>query len=93
MNLVYTERALADIDLAIEWYEGQRKGLGQYFLDCVEVGILQITKNPDIYGIKYSNVRTAPIRRFPYTIYYVIEPSQIVVHAVFHNRLDPAKRP
>jgi toxin ParE1/3/4 len=93
MNLVYTERALADIDLAIEWYEGQRKGLGQYFLDCVEVGILQIAKAPEIYGIKYTNVRATPIRRFPYTIFYVVELEKIVVHAVFHNRLDPSGRP
>ena len=93
MKLVYTERALADVDLAIEWYEGQRKGLGQNFLDCLEVGILKIIKNPDIYGIKYSNIRAASIRKFPYTIYFVVESTQITVHAVFHNRLDPVKKP
>lgn len=93
MNLVYTERALSDIDLAVEWYEGQRRGLGQYFLDCLEVGIVQIIKSPEMRGIKYSDVRATPIRRFPYTIYYVVEPNNIVVHAVFHNRMDPAKRP
>jgi hypothetical protein len=31
MKLVYTERALADIDLSMEWYEGQKKDSGNIF--------------------------------------------------------------
>jgi S-layer protein len=31
----YTARALTEIDLAILWYEEQRRGLGADFLDCV----------------------------------------------------------
>jgi plasmid stabilization system protein ParE len=29
------------------------------------------------------------VRRFPYSVYYVVEPSQIVVLAIFHGRRDP----
>lgn len=93
MRLVYTERALADIDLAIEWYERQRKGLGHEFLDCLEVSILRIARTPEMYGTKHADLKAAPIRRFPYTVFYAAEPTEVVVHAVFHNRLDPAKRP
>lgn len=36
MNLSYTDRAKVDLELAFAWYEGQRRGLGFEFLDCVE---------------------------------------------------------
>ena len=36
MTLRYTERAKDDIELAFEWYEKQRRGLGFEFLDCIE---------------------------------------------------------
>jgi plasmid stabilization system protein ParE len=29
------------------------------------------------------------VRRFPYSIYYLIESGQIVILAVFHARRDP----
>ncbi len=39
MKLRYTARAKDDIELALAWYERQRRGLGFEFLDCVEASI------------------------------------------------------
>ena len=39
MRLRYTGRAKDDLDIAFEWYEWQRRGLGFEFLDCVEAAI------------------------------------------------------
>jgi toxin ParE1/3/4 len=48
MNLRYTSRAKNDVDLAFEWYELQRRGLGFEFLDCVEASINNIIYFPAI---------------------------------------------
>ncbi len=93
MKTVYTDRALADIDVAMEWYEEQRKGLSLEFLDCLETIVNKIGKNPDAYRIQYQDVHSAAIARFPFTVFYTIEGDEVVIHAVFHNRLDPEKRP
>ena len=93
MRLRYTGRAQRDLDLALAWYERQRRGLGFDFLDCVELAIKAIVEHPESFAVKYASFRGAVIRRFPFTIFYTIEPQEIVVHAVFDNRQDPVKKP
>ena len=93
MNLSYTDRAKVDLELAFAWYEGQRKGLGVEFLDCVENAVKSILDNPRMYRVYYSIFRGCVIRRFPFSVFYTIESNGIVVHSVFDNRQDPKRRP
>ena len=93
MKLRYTDRAKDDIELAFAWYERQRRGLGFEFLDCIEIAVMSILDNPDIYRAYYSIFRGCVIRRFPFSVFYTIEDTEIVVHSVFDNRQDPEKRP
>ncbi len=46
MRLRYTDRAKNDLEIAFEWYEQQRRGLGFEFLDCVEAVIETIQHMP-----------------------------------------------
>ena len=93
MNLRYTEIAEADVDIAMAWYENQRRGLGLEFLDCVEEATARIVEFPTLYSIKYDHFRAAMVRKFPFSVFYTIEKSEIIVHAVFDNRQDPDKKP
>lgn len=93
MNLRYTDRSKDDVELAFEWYEKQRRGLGFEFLDCVEASLNNIFTFSEIYEVCYSKFRRCVIRRFPFSIFYTIEDYEIVIHAVFDNRQDPKKRP
>ncbi|OIO71476.1 MAG: recombinase [Zetaproteobacteria bacterium CG12_big_fil_rev_8_21_14_0_65_55_1124] len=93
MKLRYTSRAIQDLELALVWYERQRRGLGLEFLDCVESTIQSILSNPRKFRIYYARIRGRVVRRFPFSIFYSIEEHEIVIHSVFDNRQDPAKRP
>lgn len=93
MKLRYTGRAKDDIELAFVWYERQRRGLGFEFLDCIENAVKSVTENPKMYKLTYSNFRGCVIRRFPFSIFYLIENTEIIVHSVFDNRKDPKKKP
>lgn len=44
-----------DLDIAMAWYEKQRRGLGFEFLDCVEVAIKSIVQSPELYRQYYSH--------------------------------------
>jgi plasmid stabilization system protein ParE len=57
MKLLYTDRAKNDLELALIWYERQKRGLGIEFLDNVEIAIKSILDNPKIYRIYYLNFR------------------------------------
>ena len=89
----YTCQAETDIDIAMGWYESQRQGLGFEFLDCLEEAVNRILESPKLYSTKHKRLRGALIRRFPFTVFYSIEKTVIVVHAVFDNRQDPEKKP
>jgi plasmid stabilization system protein ParE len=93
MRLCYTDRAKDDIDLAFEWYEKQRRGLGFEFLDCLETAIKGISQRPEMYQKRYLDFRGCVIRRFPFSVFYTVEGKEVVVHSVFDNRQDPQKRP
>lgn len=93
MKLFYTDRAIADIEIAFSWYEKQRTGLGHEFLDCVELSVKSICAMPEMYQLIYANFRGCIIRKFPFTIFYTIEEEGLIVHSVFNNRQDPSKRP
>src|SRR3972149_1530585 len=89
LKIVFRPEAEAELKEAYQWYENQRKGLGSDFLLCIEAAISSIQRNPEIYPVVYKNVRRALIRRFPYGIFYLIKPEQVVVIAIFHAYRDP----
>lgn len=57
MSLRYTAEAREDLDIAFEWYEGQRRGLGFEFLDCVEAAIETILQMPKLYAKQHDSFR------------------------------------
>jgi plasmid stabilization system protein ParE len=63
VKLRYTSKAKNDLDLAFEWYEKQRRGLGFEFLDCIELSLKEILTFPEMYQVCYSNFRRNVIRR------------------------------
>ena len=62
-------------------------------MDSVEVSVLNIQSNPELYPVIYKSFHRAVLRRFPFSIFYTIEPDEIIIHAVFDNRQDPDKLP
>ena len=93
MRLRYTDRAIEDLDIAFDWYEKQKRGLGFEFVACIEKSIKNIIRFHDSYKITHSNFHRCVIQRFPFSIFYSIENKVIVIHAIFDNRQDTIKIP
>lgn len=83
--------AEADIEDAATWYDRQRKGLGQEFLDDVLVAVDTISENPNIYPVVYRQTRRAVVRRFPFGIFYRVDEGSVVVPAVMHGSRHPRR--
>lgn len=80
-----------DIEEAAIWYEKQRKGLGDEFLDEVLNAVKVISENPYIYAVVLRQTRRALIHRFPFALYYRIEEDSLVVVAVIHGSRHPKR--
>lgn len=65
LPLIINPLAEADLDEARAWYEFQREGLGDEFLECVEDTLQIIQRMPNTYAKVFKDVRRMLVRRFP----------------------------
>jgi plasmid stabilization system protein ParE len=87
------EEAVFDIKETYLYYEEQKIGLGNRFLDTLETYLERVRKNPEHYQVKRKPYREAFIKDFPFLIIYEIEANKIVVYAVFNTWKNPNKKP
>ena len=75
---------------AIDWYEERETGLGTAFRESVEAAISSIQENPLAFPITHGTiVRRAQVRRFPYSVFFTIQPERILIYSVFHTSQNP----
>jgi plasmid stabilization system protein ParE len=89
LPIVFRVEAQAEFDQALDWYEQQQAGLGNDFLNDVSDALEQVVLMPKSSAQVFADVRRTVVRRFPYSILYCIEETQIVVIAVFHTKRNP----
>jgi plasmid stabilization system protein ParE len=89
VSLVVRPAAAADLDEAFLWYEAQRDGLGEEFLNAVTRIMSGLAESPRQYPVVYRDTRRALVRRFPYSVFYRVLESDVVVVACFHGSRDP----
>jgi len=90
LEVVFRPAARAEFDGATLWYEDRQPGLGAQFVVEIDRAVELAARYPDRYPLKHGEIRCIQTRRFPYSVFYVIESGRIVVVAVFHARRDPA---
>jgi plasmid stabilization system protein ParE len=88
-RLLLEPEAQADLGEAFLWYEAQCLGLGSEFLAEVALVLERIERMPESFAIVRSQTRRALLHRFPYAVFYVLDPDVVAVTAVMHGRRDP----
>jgi plasmid stabilization system protein ParE len=89
--VIFTPRARAELIDAQDWYENEVPGLGRRFRAAVEAVIEHMSANPRQFPVVYKSIRRALLRRFPYSLMFIIEADEsLTVIACFHGSRDPA---
>ena len=78
-----------DIEVADEWHETERRGLGIAFLDAVRAALAAVEREPRIYGELMPGLRRAKLRRFQYLLYFRVQREDVIVIACLDGRRDP----
>jgi toxin ParE1/3/4 len=89
LPLIVNPEAELDLDEARRWYEAERAGLGDAFVDAVDQVLDRMQRAPRLYAKVFQELRLALVRRFPYAVLYRIDEDQITVVAVYHTHRDP----
>ncbi len=80
-----------DLAEGYAWYEEQREGLGEEFLERVDACLEGILSHPEMYAVFHKPFRRGLLRQFPYAIFYEYAAKVLTIHALFHNSRDPDK--
>ena len=89
LPIILHRLAQRELDLAVDWYEDRRRGLGERFNNRVLDVMSRISDNPYAFAESEDRVREARVPRFPYCIYFRVESERIQVVSVFHTSRDP----
>jgi plasmid stabilization system protein ParE len=88
--VIFTQAARGELIEAQDWYEREVTGLGRRFRQAMDATIRRAGQNPRQFPVVLKNVRRALLRRFPYSLFFVIEEDVVLVIACFHASRDPA---
>ena len=91
-TLVFKPLAAAEIEAAYAWYSQPEIDKGAEFLDELERIERFLRLNPLLYPRVEEEIRRAGLRRFPYSLFYVVDDETISVLSCFHQSRDPAIR-
>ena len=91
-EIVFDPRVVEDVLFASLFYEEQQKGLGKKFEVIASKYLEYLQENP-YHHIRYKNIRTLPLKPFPFMIHYTVNSRKRVVkiHGIIHTARDPKK--
>ena len=89
MNIKILRSARRTVADGIRFYEHQEPGLGAYFLSSIMSDLRSLRIYAGVHEKSYDSYYRMICKRFPYSIYYRTEGSDINVYAILDDRRDP----
>lgn len=86
-----TSAAIADLLAAHDWYEQRSPGLGKDFVRVIDDAFDGIAQQPTLFPPLHRGLRRLLVRRFPYAVFYRIDPDAIRVVAVLHSKMNVSR--
>jgi len=92
-KIIVSPRAQKEIENAIDYYALYSTDAPVNFIAGLKEAYASLETSP-FYKVRYKNVRALKLKRFPHSIYIVINENQnsIRVLSCFHNKRNPNKR-
>jgi len=81
--------AAAELDEAYKWYERERAGLGEEFLQAADALVDRLAESPLAFPVVHRDRRRAVFRRFPYSLIYRVIDGDVFVLACSHGKRNP----
>lgn len=86
IRVILSPDAKVDISSAIEWYHRADPNLAFRFEQETLTTLRNIEQLPFRFRMINGVVRRAPLKRFPYGIYYSLDHDEAFITAILHDR-------
>ena len=93
-KIFVSPRAQFEIENAIDYYSLYSASAPYIFIKMLAFAYHALENNP-FFRIRYKNIRSLKINKFPYSLYFVINetPNTVRILSCFNNKRNPIKRP
>ncbi|NOU48642.1 MAG: type II toxin-antitoxin system RelE/ParE family toxin [Bacteroidales bacterium] len=83
--------ALSDIQEIANWYNLAQVNLGRRFQNAVIRQINGLKQNPQLFTIRYQEIRCMLVKRFPYMVHFHIDEqaNTVIILAVISTSRNP----
>lgn len=85
----YKPLAATEVENAIRWYSDPNVNQGAGFVTELERAEARIASHPELYQRVEGDVRRAVLRRFPYSLFYIVQGDVVLVLACMHHHQKP----
>ena len=85
-TLLVSEMAYEDAIVIFDWYEEKLNGLGDKFINELEIAKTDLLNNPLAFAKWNKSIRRMVMRKFPYKLFYKVYDDEIVIIAIIHAR-------
>jgi len=93
-KIIVSPRAQSEIEDAIDYYSVESIAAPKQFIDFLEYAYKSLEISP-FFKVRYKNIRALKIKRFPYSLYFVVneKSGSVRILSCFHHKRNPAKSP
>lgn len=91
MNARFIDACLAEIEEAVAWYAGQSAELPGRILAELQGAVEKLAPFPEAFHMVAEPYRRVRLSKFPYSLFFRVDPEGIVIVGFFHQHSDPAK--
>ncbi|MBD0288539.1 MAG: type II toxin-antitoxin system RelE/ParE family toxin [Flavisolibacter sp.] len=93
-TIAFQPRAIIEYEQAVAWYRERSKQASENFEAAVDERINLLRSQPDRYKKSYKQFHEVVLKKFPYSILYLIneKEKQVVISSIYHHRRNPEKK-
>jgi plasmid stabilization system protein ParE len=91
-GIIYLPAASKELQATIDWLaDHASKGHANHLASVIESALFEIAEVPLAWPVSRlsSRVRARPLRAIHHTVFYLVEPVQVVVVAISHMKRRP----
>lgn len=80
--------AARDVEAILMWYAASSESTARRFLLRLDRALTRLPQWPERFAVcdPTTSLRRAPVRGFPFFVYYRVRPNEVEVVAVLHGR-------
>jgi plasmid stabilization system protein ParE len=89
MSIEFLGAAEVELTEVVQWYDAQRSGLGDEFLNELRRATRRIEAFPNAWPKLSRRSRRCRLNRFPYGVVYQVRNEMILILAIMHLHRKP----